>query len=102
MKTALLALCFSTITAAADVTISFRYGAPVDTFKFTPTQGCLTGMTSVTIDLVGSQGELIFDITDAGAGGEVFQPFVAITGQDMLVSASAVADGDKTLTADAV
>lgn len=102
MKTALLALCFSTTTAAADVTISFRYGAPVDTFIFTPTQGCLTGMTSVTIDLVGSQGELIFDITDAGAGVEVFQPFVAITRQDMLVSASAVADGDKTLTADAV
>ena len=60
------------------------------------------GHDSVTIDLVGSQGELIFDITDAGVGVEVFQPFVAITGQDMLVSASAVADGDKTLTADAV
>ena len=45
MKTALFALCFSTTTAAADVTISFRYGAPVDTFKFTPPQGCLTGMT---------------------------------------------------------
>jgi hypothetical protein len=35
---------------------------------------CATGPFDLTIDLAGSPSNLIFDITDDGAGVEVFQP----------------------------
>ncbi len=98
MKLLALVTCLIGSTAAADINISFRDGAPVDTFRFAPTDSCLTAQMELFIDLSGSTAGLIFDITDAGAGVEVFQPFVPVAGGDTLISASDVGDGDTGLT----
>lgn len=98
MKIAAFVLGLIATSATADVTVTFRDGAPVDTFQITPDDTCLSKNISLTIDLYGSQGALIFDVTGAGQGVEVFQPFVITQGQDLLISASKITDGDEILT----
>lgn len=84
-------------TAHADVVVTFSEGAPKDRFSFVATEDCIAGPLSITIDLTGSEAGLIFDVTESGAGVEVFQPFELVAGGDLVSGASFVRDGDTSL-----
>lgn len=85
--------------ASADVTVRFIEGAPKDRFVIETAGGvCAEGPVTVTIDMAGSAGGLIFDTTGAGAGVEVFQPFELTSGAGVVTGASRVTDGDRALT----
>lgn len=90
---ALLTMLVSlTSPALADVQVRFDEGAPKDRFTVTNIGGCALGPTAVTIDLEGSPYGLIFDVTDRGAGVEVFQPFEVSTGDKILKTRPQVRD----------
>jgi len=93
----LIAALAAASPALADVEVTFRDGAPKDRFTITNIGGCPLGGSDVVINLEGSPSGLIFDITGDGAGVEVFQPFELVTGADLVLTASDVADGDTTL-----
>lgn len=84
--------------AQADVTVRFSDGAPKDTITISNEAQCATGPVAVTLDLSYAPAGLIFDVTNAGAGVEVFQPIEVVAGADMVLSLSDVADGDQNLT----
>lgn len=84
--------------AAADVTARFIEGAPKDRFQFVSQSACLDGPVTLTVDLSGSAAGLIFDVTGAGQGVEVFQPFELDAGGDFVLSHDKVADGDQSLS----
>lgn len=83
--------------AMADISVSFIEGAPKDRFVITNTS-CPKGPVDVTIDLRPSAGALIFDVTGAGAGVEVFQPFELVSGGALVTQVPTVQDGDQVLT----
>ncbi|MEL6640091.1 MAG: hypothetical protein AAFP98_02060 [Pseudomonadota bacterium] len=84
---------------AADVTVSFRDGAPKDRFVIASDVGiCADAGLRIAIDLTPTMGQLIFDITGAGQGVEVFQPFELVSGGGNVTGVSEVTDGDKTLS----
>lgn len=93
---AALTLCNTSVFA--DVNLRFIEGAPKDRFEITSISECLTGPLTVSINLEGSVGGLIFDITASGVGVEVFQPFELVAGQAMVSQSLAVVDGDKALS----
>ena len=96
-----LILSVAATAASADFSARFVEGAPKDTFRLqNGGVDCIDGPLSVEFDLTGSAGKLIFDVTEQGAGVEVFQPFELVAGKDKVVSASPVADGDKALRLD--
>jgi len=92
----ILALCTS--PALADMRVEFDEGAPVDRFTITNAGACTLSGATVTIDLVESAGRLIFDVTESGAGIEVFQPFRVVAGGDLLTKLPTVSDGDTTVS----
>ncbi|WP_371157056.1 aggregation factor core [Jannaschia sp. 2305UL9-9] len=94
---ALAAILLATPTFA-DVTVTFREGAPKDRFTIEQTGECGLGSTDVTIDLSGSASGLVFDVTGSGAGVQVFQPFELVAGQDLLSGQPVVRDGDQRIT----
>ncbi len=104
MKSTLLIAATSIIgatAATADINVRFIEGAPKDTFRIeNAAEACLTGPMSIEVDLTGSAGKLIFDVTGSGAGVEVFQPFELVTGGERVIGSSEVQDGDKTLRLD--
>lgn len=79
--------------AQADLRVSFEESAPKDRFRIENTGKCTLAGSSVLIDLSTSKGGLIFDVTDKGAGVEVFQPFEAVEGKDALAGTPTVLDG---------
>jgi hypothetical protein len=91
-------VAFSATLAQADISARFIEGAPKDRFEITSTSECLKGPLTVTINLDGSAGGLIFDTTAAGAGVEVFQPFELTSGGALVEQAPKVMDGDKALS----
>ncbi len=48
--------------------------------------------------MAGSAGRLVFDVTDTGAGVQVFQPFEVTDGRDALAALPVVRDGDNAVT----
>lgn len=98
---ALICAAFPTF-ALSDIQVSFRDGAPKDTFRIVNMAGCATGPVALTIDLNPSAGKLIFDVTSAGAGVEVFQPLELVRGSNFLAGVPDVVDGQKTLVLDIV
>ncbi|MEL7093627.1 MAG: hypothetical protein AAFN94_18035 [Pseudomonadota bacterium] len=92
-----LAFCLALAASplAADVTVTFRDGAPKDRFTLTYAGPCPLGPTEMVIDLGTAPAGLIFDTTAAGAGVEVFQPLEWVQGA---ARASSVSDGDTALT----
>jgi len=90
-----LALICAASTAAADLTVSFRDGAPKDRFTLSYAGDCALEETTLVIDLGTAPAGLIFDITSAGAGVEVFQPLEWVQGS---AQTSDVSDGDTALT----
>lgn len=76
-------------------TARFIESAPRDRFSIqnTSTEGWL--IHTIQLDLDGTEGKLIFDVTAQGAGVEVFQPFRDENdGEANLVSTPEVLDGD--------
>ena len=91
-------LCLGTANAHADVTVRFIEGAPKDRFVIANEGNCAIDVASVTIDLARTAGRLIFDVTDQGAGVEVFQPLEIVEGSGLLASVPSVRDGDRQIT----
>ena len=56
---------------------------------------CAVEATELVIDLGGSAAGLIFDVTAAGAGVQVFQPFALVAGAGALDGVPKVSDGDR-------
>ena len=92
-----LALLLSA-TAQADIEIRFSEGAPKDRFIITNQGECKISNLTLDLDLSKSQGKLIFDITAAGSGVDVFQPFEITEGKMKLASGATVKDGDSSLS----
>ncbi|MEM6385247.1 MAG: aggregation factor core [Pseudomonadota bacterium] len=89
------------LSAFADVLVRFVEGAPKDRFDIVAGANlCGETPVSVIIDLEGSAGALIFDVSETGAGVEVFQPFELVAGRDHVTSHSPVSDGDTSLRLD--
>lgn len=84
--------------ARADATVRFIEGAPKDRFEISSDSECLNGPLTVSINLEGSAGGLIFDTTSKGAGVEVFHPFELTAGTAFVKQAPAVMDGDTALS----
>ncbi|NNE87314.1 MAG: aggregation factor core [Silicimonas sp.] len=91
------ALCVLATQSAADIGVQFIEGAPKDRFVLSSTT-CPTGPLRVTFDLRPSAGALIFDVTESGAGVEVFQPFELVAGEAQVAREPAVRDGDQVLS----
>lgn len=84
-------------TAHASLIVDFVEGAPKDRFIVKNAGSCLLSDLVLEINLSQSDGRLIFDTTDTGAGVEVFQPFEATSENIVLVSSEVVKDGDSQL-----
>ncbi len=97
--TAVSGLMFAT-GAQADLLISFNEGAPKDAFKIENAGTCTLSNSSILVDLSPSRGGLIFDVTETGAGVEVFQPFELVDGADALAGTPTVLDGQSEIRLD--
>lgn len=84
--------------AFSDVQVQFFEGAPKDRFVMTNIGDCDLGPSEIEINFSGTTAGLIFDVTGAGAGVEVFQPFEVATGASFLASEPMIADGDQVAT----
>ena len=81
LLTALFAAGFVAPAGAAgpDIKILFTEGAPKDSFTITNSSTCDVRIADLTIDLVGSAGNLIFDTDPGGQGLSVYQPFEQVS-----------------------
>ncbi len=86
---------FGMSSALADIVVRFDEGAPKDRFEIRNTAACALNDATIIIDMTGSAGGLIFDVTATGAGVQVFQPFEVVTGRNALAELPAVKDGDR-------
>lgn len=101
MRLAFLAAALVTAqTGHADISVRFIEGAPTDRFVISSDSPCATGPASITLDLSGSAGALIFDVTSAGQGVEVFQPLSLVSGADHVRQISQITDGGTALSLD--
>ena len=82
----------------ADLQVQFIEGAPKDRFVIINVGSCDLGPAKVTIDFAASNAGLIFDVTDTGAGVEVFQPFEVTDGAQYLAELPMISDGDQRAT----
>ncbi|MEP3639970.1 MAG: aggregation factor core [Paracoccaceae bacterium] len=80
---------------AADLQVEFIEGAPKDRFVITNVGDCALGAGQFEIDFVNSSAGLIFDVTNEGAGVEVFQPFEVTSGAEYLTTQPSITDGDQ-------
>lgn len=95
-----LAACalFIASPSFADVRVQFVEGAPKDAFIITNQGSCDIGPAELIIDFAATNAGLIFDVSAAGAGVEVFQPFEVTEGATLLTSQPTITDGDQTAT----
>lgn len=93
-----LGLCLLATPSLADVSIAFDEGAPKDRFMIVYTGDCPLGPTDVIVDLTGSDGALVFDVAEGGAGVEVFQPVDVVMGAEDIAGVSVVEDGGRSVT----
>ncbi len=98
MRTLLITTCLMAGAVHADIEVTFRDGAPKDRFTITNTSDCATDALDLTLDLATAPAGVIFDITSAGDGVEVFQPFEVVSGGGSIENVSTVTDGDQLLT----
>lgn len=101
-KTALalsgLAILYFSTPLVADVHVKFIEGAPKDRFEILNFGTCDLEAADLTIDFAASNAGLIFDVTNSGAGVEVFQPFEVTAGAQYLRSLPTISDGDQRAT----
>ncbi|WP_420013018.1 aggregation factor core protein MAFp3, isoform C [Tateyamaria sp.] len=99
MRFPLALIATMTVTAAsADVTVTFRDGAPKDRFTITQNAPCAMGPATLVLNLGTAPAGLIFDTTSTGAGVEVFQPFEWVSAPNGIDDTPQVRDGDTVLT----
>lgn len=84
--------------AHADLEVQFIEGAPKDRFVIKNIGNCDLGAAEFVIDFTGSNAGLIFDVSGAGAGVEVFQPFEVTAGAQYLATQPTISDGDQRAT----
>ena len=79
------------------VEIEFTEDAPTDRFEIRNVSNGAWGLTSLSIQLAGSKGDLIFDTAAGGEGLSVYQPFEARKGATdvRLRAVPIVRDGDR-------
>lgn len=94
---AVFALPLTAATGQADLHVRFIEGAPKDRFEITNQSACAISGSTLTLDLAPSLGALIFDVTDSGAGVEVFQPFEIVAGRDALAAVPSILDGQNSV-----
>jgi hypothetical protein len=82
----------------ADLQVQFIEGAPKDRFVIMNDGSCDLGPAKLTIDFAVSNAGLVFDVTDTGAGVEVFQPFEVTDGAQYLAEVPVISDGDQRAT----
>jgi len=94
MKCLSIAVVLSALATAAssDIVTAFQESAPKDSFTVENRSGCPLGHMTVSIDLAGSTAGLIFGATGAGAGVQVYEPFMLVAGADLVENAPAVGD----------
>jgi hypothetical protein len=100
LPTSILAATIGLLAATslqAGVQIRFIEGAPKDSFVLTNVGTCEVEASTLKIDLSQSAGRLIFDVTEKGAGVEVFQPLEFVEGVDALRQLPSVVDGQNTI-----
>ncbi|MEO0860532.1 MAG: aggregation factor core [Pseudomonadota bacterium] len=85
-------------SSASELTVRFVEGAPKDRFVIEAGVACGVGPAEIVIDMADTAGKLIFDVTAAGAGVQVFQPLEVVAGADRLRAAPVVRDGDRVVT----
>jgi len=100
LKTAALFVLVGATAAHADLRVNFYEGAPKDRFRIENASDCTLAASSITLDLSTSTAGLIFDVTDAGAGVEVFQPFEVVEGANLLRATPSVLDGQSQIRLD--
>jgi len=93
LSTALMLLAPS--TALADLVASFTEASPVDLIVVENRSACDLYDFGLQIDLRGSAGGLVFDITEGGAGASIYQPFEILEGREAVRSFAPVRDGDR-------
>lgn len=98
MRTLIAAVVILPAPALADLTVTFRDGAPTDRFTITNTGACQTSAMTLTLDMGPSAGRVIFDVTGAGAGVQVFQPLEVVAGAEYLAALPEVRDGQTRLS----
>ncbi|WP_170414933.1 aggregation factor core [Ruegeria arenilitoris] len=100
LPTRIIAVCLVLLASTslqAGVQIRFIEGAPKDRFVLTNVGTCEVEASTLKIDLSQSAGRLIFDVTESGAGVEVFQPLEFVEGADALRQLPLVVDGQNTI-----
>ncbi|MEM6888080.1 MAG: aggregation factor core [Pseudomonadota bacterium] len=86
--------CAAPAVSADQLEVRFMEGAPKDRFIFANASACPLEAAVITLDLAGSAGGLIFDVTGTGAGVSVYQPFEVVAGAESLQALPDVLDGD--------
>ena len=86
--------------AGCNVQIQGRFieGAPRDRFVFSNNSADGWNIVQLMLALENSNGKLIFDTTDQGAGVEVFQPFRTESNSASLSAEPDITDGDQNVT----
>ena len=100
LSTSILAATLGLFAASSlqvGVQIRFIEGAPKDRFVLENVGTCEVEASTLKIDLSQSAGRLIFDVTEKGAGVEVFQPLEFVEGVDALRQIPSVVDGQNTI-----
>ncbi|AML53010.1 hypothetical protein [Falsihalocynthiibacter arcticus] len=90
--------CLTDSQSYADIHLEFLEGAPKDKFVLTNEGSCQVKNAVIKIDLSGAAAGLIFDVTAAGAGVEVFQPLEITSGAEHFSTIPKVSDGDQSIT----
>ncbi len=93
MKHLALIFALAPIASQAAINLEFQEGAPKDRFVIENNLCSLSDVT-LTIDLSTAPAGLIFDVTDQGAGVEVYQPVELESGTAILTE---VTDGSQRL-----
>ncbi|MGR3636402.1 MAG: aggregation factor core [Shimia sp.] len=95
LNSAFAAFVFSLLATMghADLSVRFVEGAPKDRFEIKNVGACALTASTIQLDLSTSRGALIFDVSNSGAGVEVFQPFEVVSGQDAFAEMPSVVDG---------
>ncbi len=94
------ALSETTGVCGFQANVKFNESAPRDSFLVSNTSSSDWTISTLSLDMRNSAGNLIFDVTAEGAGVEVFQPFRADDGAASAAEQPNVLDGDQQLVLD--
>ncbi len=99
LSLAILAAPVAAQACGPAVEIEFTEDAPKDRFEIRNVSNGAWGLTSLSIQLAGSKGDLVFDTAPGGEGLSVYQPFEASRGAAdvKLRAAPLVRDGERAL-----